>query len=244
MELGDACALDVQVVIAEIRPGVDVAQGDAIDQALREEARVLHCHGAALLRALGLEMPALATHAIAPHLDESMAAQRLLDAGVELSLVRRRAASPFAFAAKLLAPALVRDPRAVVRQCRHRAAQANCERAVGHLDDAGLDLKGAAELAANRVADAIAPEDGEERLRLLASKRRELAHEILAREALAFLDVAQHHRLDPAVQRLGGEAPQRPTPAMQHTGLVEEVPDRLRLRSVSHPAPSCDLVCA
>jgi len=52
-----------------------VAQGDAIDQA-REEARIVGCHGAALLRALGLEMPALATHAVATHLDESMAAQR------------------------------------------------------------------------------------------------------------------------------------------------------------------------
>jgi hypothetical protein len=111
-------------------------------------------------------------------------------------------------ASRNVAPARQRDPTAVVRQGRDRLTDAHGKLGVLDLADRSRRLQHPLELTAEGVENPIAPQERQQLMRILFAYGSQASDQGFTRKALALLDVAEHHRIDAAPERFGGEAAQ------------------------------------
>src|SRR5262249_50603936 len=95
-------------------------------------------------------------------------------------------------------------------------------------------LQDAAQLTPKCIDHSVAPKQSEQLVRVLFAHRREPPHQRLAREALALLDVAEHHRIDASAENLACKSAQGEIAAHQYPGFVEGVLDSLARRRRCH----------
>jgi hypothetical protein len=148
LDLRQVLRIDIDVVVAQVGAGLDMRQGELVEQAFDEEGAELERQRAALVRGLGGEVVAAAAHLSLPHLDELAVLERRLDLG-EQRRRRRRRLAPARHGAKRAAPARHGDPAPVLGQSRDRLTDEHRE--VGVLDAVHAERRAqhAAQLASN-----------------------------------------------------------------------------------------------